>query len=50
VFNQSVGVGLSTGVRTIVARALPLAVQPESRRQIDLRQHVAVEDDDRLVS
>ena len=40
--------GLSTGVSTIVARALRDAVQAQHRRQIHLRQHVAVEHDDRI--
>ena len=33
---------------TIVALRFPLAVQRDDRRKIDLRQHVAVEDDDRF--
>jgi hypothetical protein len=38
---------LSTGVNTIVALAL-LAVQRDHRREVDLRQHVAVEHDHRF--
>ena len=39
---------MSTGVSTIVALRLALAVQRDDGAEIDLRQHVAVEDDDRL--
>ena len=40
--------GFSTGVRTIVALRLALAVQRDDRGEVDLRQHVAVEHDDRV--
>ena len=40
--------GLSTGVSTIVALRLALAVQRDHGAEIDLRQHVAVEHDDRF--
>ena len=46
--DQAVGRGFSTGVSTIVAFALRSRCSGRTAAQVDLRQHVAVEDDDRL--
>ena len=42
-------VGFATGVSTIVAFALRSRCSRDDRREVDLGQDVAVEDDDRLV-